>query len=967
MTRGRTLDSCALESARRAPYLRATRWVAIALAVVSLTPAAARPVPPGRVGVLDPLDLPLRPDPALIAGVLDNGMRYIVRRHGGTAGCVALRLEVEAGSLDEQENERGAAFFAAFLRAAASAERPAGEAVMLLGESLPPPLRALEVQVEHHSASFTVTLPIADDKALFIGLRFLLDLASLSPPSDGAALAARPRVLAERGARMSSAQRLLVSLLEQAAPGSRLARHPPIPDELEICNLEGPDLRRFIKRCYQPFRMTVLAVGDADPERMAAAIRGTMAKAAPIEVDPPMASPSEPLLTFSTRSAVVVDPSIVGAVAEAISWHRAPPAVRTVRSWRQSLVERVASAGLKQRLAPTAAPEGSAVKGAEVRMGLAPGPVHLALASVSGAAGEWRSLVQSLSAVLNGVRQSGLNRDDLVKARRTVLNELLAESTRHASKPLATVLDRLGQTTWTSEVPLSPEDEAALAERLLPTISEREVSRALAERFDAENMMLVLFIPPDGVEVTAGAVLEAAESAGCVEESEGVHVRSETRAGPETTCHAGRIDSLSLDPRAAVTTATLSNGVRVHARPMADPGGRATLVIEAIDPTPPDAAADSAGLEVLEAAWAAPASKSHPSWDLRRLLSEIGADLRMSGTGRGVRVEIGCSRASLETVMRLVHSILSEPLAEAGAISRWKWVMNQRLSAKEVDPAAAADDTLRAILHPRRGALDTMSRSQIERITAEAVQRRLEAFMSRTRLDAAIAGDIDRFEALDLASRYLGSLPPRPGTHEARIGRCPRPVLCERRVELKPGAPQAVVLVAVHGAIPPRGGDAEALDVAARILASRLNAQRADGQPFGRIVAVRHLHADASASPGLLAALSAADPGSVDALAAFIGRTFTALAVEGPNEPELIRARAEAVDEFDSQAADPAWWARSLASMDAFGGRPADLLAPRERLASMTAETVRRTLAEHDPAVCCGGDRLVIIASPAKE
>ena len=53
----------------------------------------------------------LKPDPNVVWGSLDNGLRYAILPHGGLPGRVSIQLLVLAGSLDEKENERGLAHF----------------------------------------------------------------------------------------------------------------------------------------------------------------------------------------------------------------------------------------------------------------------------------------------------------------------------------------------------------------------------------------------------------------------------------------------------------------------------------------------------------------------------------------------------------------------------------------------------------------------------------------------------------------------------------------------------------------------------------------------------------------------------------------------------------------------------------------------------------------------------------------
>jgi len=58
-----------------------------------------------------PLDQALPMTPEVTAGKLDNGLRYFVRKNSEPKNRAFLRLVVDAGSVLEDDNERGAAHF----------------------------------------------------------------------------------------------------------------------------------------------------------------------------------------------------------------------------------------------------------------------------------------------------------------------------------------------------------------------------------------------------------------------------------------------------------------------------------------------------------------------------------------------------------------------------------------------------------------------------------------------------------------------------------------------------------------------------------------------------------------------------------------------------------------------------------------------------------------------------------------
>src|SRR5262252_5981012 len=91
-------------------------WIAIAIAACAspprTAPVVAKPPPvvePAKP--LDPMDLPVAVDPAVHVGKLANGLTYYVLRHPSPPHRAALWLAVNAGSVLEDDDQRGLAHF----------------------------------------------------------------------------------------------------------------------------------------------------------------------------------------------------------------------------------------------------------------------------------------------------------------------------------------------------------------------------------------------------------------------------------------------------------------------------------------------------------------------------------------------------------------------------------------------------------------------------------------------------------------------------------------------------------------------------------------------------------------------------------------------------------------------------------------------------------------------------------------
>ena len=89
------------------PALFAILLAACAAQPAPLASTAAKPQKPDWAFLAS--DLPV--DPAFRFGKLDNGLRYIIRQNATPVGTAQVRMDIDAGSLDETDAERGYAHF----------------------------------------------------------------------------------------------------------------------------------------------------------------------------------------------------------------------------------------------------------------------------------------------------------------------------------------------------------------------------------------------------------------------------------------------------------------------------------------------------------------------------------------------------------------------------------------------------------------------------------------------------------------------------------------------------------------------------------------------------------------------------------------------------------------------------------------------------------------------------------------
>jgi zinc protease len=246
---------------RLRPLARALALACLVLAAL-LQPLAARDaLPPWPA----PADGALVSDPAVVWGRLPNGLRYAVMPNRTPPGRVSLRLMIEAGSMMEDEDERGLAHFLEHMAFKGSTNMAPGELVHFLqrsGLAFGPDTNA---QTSFETTVYQLDLPSNAAGLVGEGLGILSEI-------EGRLLIARDQIEPERGVILSEKRlrdtpdsRSFEAMLDFLLPGSRYALRLPIGREEVIRTAPRERFVDFYRGFYTPERSVVVVTGDVQP------------------------------------------------------------------------------------------------------------------------------------------------------------------------------------------------------------------------------------------------------------------------------------------------------------------------------------------------------------------------------------------------------------------------------------------------------------------------------------------------------------------------------------------------------------------------------------------------------------------------------------------------------------------------------------------------------------------------------
>ena len=216
---------------------------------------------------------PLAFDPLVVRGTLSNGLSYYIRHNEEPRNRARIALVVKAGSVHEEEHQRGLAHFVEHM-AFNGTERFAKQEIVDYLESIGSRFGAhLNARTGFDDTLYFLEIPTDDPEIAETAFQILSDWAyAISFDPDEVELE-RGVVLEEWRLGRGFGSRFEDSLLQALFGSTIYANRSPIglPEVVEGATAEL--LREYYERWYRPDLMAVVAVGDFDVDEMESKVK----------------------------------------------------------------------------------------------------------------------------------------------------------------------------------------------------------------------------------------------------------------------------------------------------------------------------------------------------------------------------------------------------------------------------------------------------------------------------------------------------------------------------------------------------------------------------------------------------------------------------------------------------------------------------------------------------------------------
>ena len=855
----------------------------------------------------------IAPDSQAVFDTLENGMRYLIYPNSEPPSRVSLRLHIAAGSLMEQDDQRGLAHFLEHMVFNGTKNFTAAELV--------PRMQRLGIAFGAHANAYTsfdetvymLDLPdLSEDtlKLAFTVMRDFGDGALLEPEEIDKE---RGVILAEKNSRDSVDYRLMEQQFTELLPDSLVSKRFPIGIEEVIQSAPRERFVDFYTRFYTPQSMTFVVVGDVKVDDMRQRIETAFAS---------MTNPAEPgsqpdLGTIHQPEGLetaVFDDKEVSSTDVSLMLVRSyvpKPDTRAERAARMPL--EIAHSIMGRRFERISKERGSPVASGNAMRAAWFNHLEFGAISVTAADDRWQEVVPVIEQEFRRAIEHGFTETELAEAKSNLLNayeQQVKQKPTRKSEGIATVLVR---TLNRGQVFSDPQTDLEIARDILDGIDPATCHEALKTFWQAPGYHLVLTTkekPADAEKELAALFEDSRGSPVDPPAARAIQVFDYTDFGTP-----GTVTSRKEIKNPDFSQLQLSNQVRVNLKRTDFESGKIRLLarVGSGKLTQP---ADKPMLDhFAQSVFEGGGLGRHSVDDLKLILAGRNVDGTLSIGEDAFMLSGTTTPADFALQCQLLCAMLTDPGYREEAL--WQFQKSLPMLYQQLRHTPAGPQLeMEGWLHGGDPRFSSAPQEKLASYTMEDAKAWLTPELTRGYLELSIVGDFNEPEILpDLLATFgaLAAREPKPAALEKqRVIDFPK-APAEKEFTYESKIPQGVAFV-----VWPTGnmrGNIPALrrhNILGEILGDRLREEIRERLGASYSPSAGAAGSDALTNVGYLLAESVGKPEDLPVLMETIRNEAAKLAAEGANADELDRALKPTLGMLEKSLRDNKYWLNTV-------------------------------------------------------
>jgi len=704
-------------------------------------------------------------------GELANGLRYAVRKNGVPPGQVSIRIRVDAGSMNETDEERGFAHLIEHLVFRQSKYLGEAQAIptwQRLGATFGSDTNAETTPI---GTTYKIDLPDATNAGLEESFKLLSGMMIAPTLSQANIHAELPIVLAEKRERGGPAQRIDEAMRETIYAGQLLSVRAPIGTEQTLTNATQEAVRAFHKRWYRPENTVVIVAGDADPTLMKQLIEKWFSDW-PVEGKPvPAPNFGDPVLPASALK--VADASLPPVGEARVLVEPQLPAMATwavLRPWRPVndtivynqglMIDALAQSIINRRLENQARAGGSFLT-AQVAQQDVSRSADATFVSVTPLGDDWKAAVNEVRATIAQALAAPPSQAEIDREVAEIRVTFASSAEQRTLQPSAKLADDLGTALDIRETVAAPDAVLQIFDRSAKLFTPAAVLKHTRQLFAGTVTRAVLITPK------AGSGDEGALRSALATPVSGVKLAGQD----DKPLSFAQLPPLGAPTQPSNVTPTgiaeieqldFANGVKAQIWPSDFEPGRVTVKVRF-----------GAGYRAFRSEDAVYAQLGKTALIQSGVgpLDQNGLDRITTGRKMGWEFDIddaeftfaaATRREDLADQLYLFAAKLQDPRWDANPVQRAKAAARLGYEAYEASPQAVLERDLKWLERDRDPRYRVPSPVEVEAATPEGFRAVWEPILKSGPIEVQVFGDINKAETIAALSRTFGALKPRP-------------------------------------------------------------------------------------------------------------------------------------------------------------------------------------------------------------
>ncbi|KYH05383.1 peptidase M16 [Chryseobacterium cucumeris] len=885
-------------------------------------------------------------DPSLRIGTLSNGMKYYIKKNVLPEKKVEFRLAINAGSILEDENQRGLAHFMEHMNFNGTKNFPDNKLVDFL--------QSIGVKFGQHLNAYTgfdetvYMLPVPLDKPgnLDAGLKVMEDWAFNTTLSDEQINKERGVVLEELRLGLGPDKRMMDKYLPKLLYKSQYAERLPIGKKEVLENFKPDLIRKFHQDWYRPNLMAIIVVGDINVDEIEKKIKNNFSQ---------YKNPSKPRERKSfdlpnhqeALVAIETDPDATGSGVQFIIKDSEvyQPDI-TVQQYDQSVTESLVNMMLNSRLAELVNSVNPPFTYGSVYHG---GTFARSKEAFQGSAatkdGDQLNGLKVLLEEVERAKRFGFTQSELDRAKDQMLSSYEWAYNNKDKNQSGELIDGYVNNFLRQEpIPGITWGYEHIKE-VLPTIALEQTNRIIKKLVKDDSRVIVITGPKkDNITMpTEGMVLKTFDA---VKMADLKPYEEKTKTGSliKPFKSEGKITKTEADAKLGTTTWTLSNGAKVTFKKtdfkddeivFAAIGLGGVSVIPDTDYNKTKYAFDA----LLEAGLAG-LSKT----DLAHYLAgkQVSASAYVGGLTEGVSGT--SSKKDLKAAMELIYACFTDLNYNSESFNAYKTKKSAMLANVDSDPGYYFSNEYSKFINqknPRFTGLEPTEKDWANTDYKKAYDIYKQKFANAGNFHFYFVGNIDEVQLKNEVLQYIASLP-ASGKSSTFKDTGYRPVKGEYTKVYKKGKePKSLVTISYSGEAPYNEKEAMALSALGEVATIKvLEKLREDesgiygGGASGSFSKIPYSAYDFSVN-------FPCGPENVEKLTKSAMAELQKLIDKGPEQKDLDKYKEGEYNEYKTSLKDNGFWLQGIAQNQLDGSDKYDILNYQDKVKALTVKDLQ--------------------------